>query len=236
MVEYLNTNRKLEGFMQMRNVLKLLWIVIAVIALSACGPRETPEPTVDINVLSTNAAMTVAVEITQTAMSMPTETPLPTYTPISNTPTAPVLSIPTIQTGGTGSIPSVGETVPTVPAALPTATLGTTGNACVYAGQNIADGTVFKAGQTADLIWSVTNSGTTTWTTDYSVRFFSGTNFAKAGNTRYTLPVAAAPQATAQFPIDITAPSTPGEYKMAWVISDEGDNNFCMVDITIKVE
>ena len=138
------------------------------------------------------------------------ETLEPTYTPIIPTEIPTMMAIPTIATGGDaapGAIPAVGEAIPTIPAALPTATLGKTGNQCVYSDQNIKDGTVFKAGQTADLTWYVTNTGTTTWTTDYSIRFYSGTNFAKAGNTRYKLSVAAAPQATAQFTIDIVAPS-----------------------------
>ena len=223
----------------MRKVSYLILMGIAVFVLSACGPAETPVPTVDLNLLATDAAATIAAQYTQTAWAMPTETPEPTYTPIIPTEIPTMMAIPTIATGGdaaSGAIPAVGEAIPTIPAALPTATLGKTGNQCVYSDQNIKDGTVFKAGQTADLTWYVTNTGTTTWTTDYSIRFYSGTNFAKAGNTRYKLPVAAAPQATAQFTIDIVAPSTAGEYKMAWVISDEGDNNFCMVDVTIKVE
>ncbi len=93
-----------------------------------------------------------------------------------------------------------------------------------------------KAGESADLIWYITNVGTTTWTTDYSVRFFTGTNFAKAGNTRYRLPATVAPQQTGQFIIDIVAPNKAGEYKMAWVLSNAEDNNFYTVDITIVVE
>lgn len=219
----------------------LVLIGIMILALTGCGPAATPEPTVDLNMLATNAAATIAAQITETALAFPTSTPEPTYTPVYYTDTPAVIEIPTISTGGDpsgsiGTIPQVGEALPTIPAALPTATLGTTGNQCVYSDQNIKDGTVFKAGQSADLIWYITNTGSTTWTTDYSIRFYSGTNFAKAGNTRYKLPVAAPPQATAQFIIDIVAPSSAGEYKMAWVISDEGDNNFCPVDITIKVE
>lgn len=226
--------------MQKRIVSYLVLIGIMILALTACGPSATPEPTVDLNLLATNAAATISAQITETALAFPTFTFEPTYTPITVTDTPMVIEIPTISTGGDpsgfGTIPQVGEAVPTIPAALPTATLGTTGNQCVYSDQSIKDGTVFKAGQSADLIWYITNTGSTTWTTDYSIRFYSGTNFAKAGNTRYKLPVAAPPQATAQFVIDIVAPSAAGEYKMAWVISDEGDNNFCPVDVTIKVE
>ena len=33
------------------------------------------------------------------------------------------------------------------------------------------------------------NTGTTTWTTDYSMRYFAGTNLTKPGKTRYNLPL-----------------------------------------------
>ena len=148
----------------MRKVSYLILMGIAIFVVSACGPAETPVPTVDLNLLATDAAATIAAQYTQTAWAMPTETPAPTYTPIIPTEIPTMMAIPTIATGGdAAAIPSVGEAIPTIPAALPTATLGKTGNQCVYSDQSIKDGTVFKAGQTADLIWYVTNTGTTTW-------------------------------------------------------------------------
>lgn len=222
--------------------LPLVLVMMVMALVVGCGPKETPVPTVDVNELATNAASTIAAQITETALAMPTSTPEPTYTPVSFTSTPASVTIPTMSSGvtdpaaGVGTIPQVGQTVPTVPVAMPTATLGTTGNQAIYSDQNIKDGTVFKAGQTDDMVWYLTNTGTTTWTTDYSIRFYSGQNFAKAGNTRYKLPQACPPQQTCPAIIDITAPAAAGEYSMAWVLSDEGDNNFYVVDLTIKVE
>ncbi|NMA12787.1 MAG: hypothetical protein GX933_06365 [Chloroflexi bacterium] len=212
--------------------ISFLIILVAVFAAS-CTTRPTPEPTVDVNMLATQAAQTIEARFTETALAMPSETPMPTYTPIVATATIGTIPI-TLPTTGVGAIPTVAAQS-TLPAALPTATLSAVGDRAVWADQSIKDGTKLKPGESADLIWYITNVGTTTWTTDYSVRFFTGTNFAKAGNNRYAFPASVAPQQTGSVTIDIVAPTTPGEYKMAWVLSNAEDRNFYTVDITIVV-
>ena len=224
--------------MKNRKSLALTAILVASILLfvASCGTQPTAEPTIDVNQLATNAVMTIEAGITQTALAQPTNTPEPTYTPVSYTvtPGSSSVTLPTAGAGSAAGIPTLGQ--PTAVVSLPTATLSAVGDKASWAGQNIADGTHMSAGESADLIWNITNVGTTTWTTDYSVRFYTGTNFAKAGNTRYYLPAAVAPQATGNVVIDITAPSTAGEYKMAWVVSNAEDVNFYTVDITIIVD
>jgi len=118
----------------------------------------------------------------------------------------------------------------------PTVTSATVGDIANWVDQSIADGTHYAAGETGDLTWYVTNIGTTTWTTDYSLRFYSGTNFAEAGNTRYHLPAAIAPKETAAVTISIAAPTTAGEYKMSWVLSNQNDENFYLIYFTIVVD
>jgi hypothetical protein len=218
-------------------VFAALFVLMIVVFTSSCGARPTAVPTVDVNMLATNAVMTIEAGITQTAQAMPTNTPEPTYTPVAYTPTADPASSVTLPTAGSGAAAGIPALVqPTAVVSLPTATLAAVGDKALWADQSIKDGTHLKAGQSADLIWYITNVGTTTWTTDYSVRFFTGTNFAKAGNSRYKLPTAVGPQETAAFVIDIVAPSSAGEYKMAWVVSNAEDHNFYTVDITIIVE
>ena len=118
----------------------------------------------------------------------------------------------------------------------PTVTSATVGDIANWVDQSIADGTHYAAGQTGDFTWYVTNIGTTTWTTDYSLRFYSGTNFAKDGNTRYHLPAAIAPKETAAVTISIVAPTTAGEYKMSWVLSNPNDENFYLIYFAIVVD
>lgn len=216
-------------------------ILLVTVILASCGTNATPEPTIDVNQIATNAVQTIEARASETALAMPTETPEPTYTPVSYTPTAQAsVSLPTAGSGSTiptaaAGLPSAAPTTG-LPAAAPTATLGSVGDKGVWASQTITDGTHYAAGESDDLTWYITNIGTTTWTTDYSIRFFTGTNFAKAGNTRYKLTSTTPPQGTAPATIDIVAPTTAGTYTMSWVLSNEHDENFYIVDITIIVD
>lgn len=210
-----------------------LTLVIATIVAGACGPRPTPEPTVDINQLATEAMVTIEAKFTETALAMPTDTPEPTYTPIVLTPT--IGTIPQLPTAGVGNIPAAPE-VPTIPAVVPTATLSDIGNKSLYVGQNIADGTHFSPGEEDDLVWTFQNVGTTTWTKDYNVRFYTGDNFAKNGRTRFPLTKDVPPQAEGSAIVDIVAPTKPGTYEMVWVLSDDGDNNFGVCTLKIIVD
>ncbi len=81
-----------------------------------------------------------------------------------------------------------------------------------------------------------TGTGTTTWTTDYSMRYFTGTNFTKPGKTYYRLNAAVAPNETGACSMDAVAPTTPGTYTMSAVLANENDENFMIVDITIVVD
>lgn len=248
-----------EGLSIMRkNRIVLLSVLTFIIAglLSSCGTQAAPQPTVDMDQIKTSAAETIAAGFTETAMSMPTNTPVPpTYTPIAATAT---LGMPTVNAGnaagaailpGTTSANSTpGTTAGAVPttgissittnnvAAAPTATIGTAGDKALWADQKPSDNTIFTPGQEFDITWYLTNTGTTTWSTDYSLRFYSGTNFAKGGGSRWHVPATTAPNATVGISIDAIAPSTAGTYKMAWVLANEGDTNFYTVDITIIVQ
>ncbi len=213
-------------------------IIMVTVLLASCGSSATPEPTIDVNLIATNAVHTIEARASETAAAQPTATLQPTYTPVSYTPTPAAGSVALPTAGSGGTVPTTGAAAPTagLPVAAPTATLGSVGDKGVWASQTIADGTHYKAGETDDLTWYITNIGTTTWTTSYSIRFFTGTNFAKAGNTRYALPGTTAPQETGAATIDIVAPSTAGSYTMSWVLSNENDENFYIVDINIIVD
>ena len=124
-----------------------------------------------------------------------------------------------------------------LPTQIPTPTSALQiGNKATYDSQSPQDGTHVKAGQAFDIHWYLLNSGTTTWTNDYCMRFFSGTNFTKPGKTRYYLSNPVQPNSVGDCAVDAVAPNKPGTYTMAVVLSDEGDNNFMVVDITIVVD
>ena len=238
----------------LKNALCVFVIIAAAVALSACGNAATPEPTPDMNAFATSAVQTVEARYTETALAMPTETPAPTYTPVSlPTATAEVLVLPseelisnTSGTTGTGtdaSAAAAGTTASgdsaSVAAVVPTATTAASssaGNKASYEGQTPTDGTHVEAGSEFDITWYLVNTGTTTWTTDYSMRYFTGTNFTKPGKTYYRLNAAVAPNETGACSMDAVAPTTPGTYQMSAVLANENDENFMIVDITIVVD
>ena len=239
----------------LKNALCVFVILAAAVALSACGNAATPEPTPDMDAFATSAVQTVEARYTETALAMPTETPAPTYTPVS-LPTATadsaVLVLPTSEemitndaaaastgTDASAAAASASGDAAAVAAVVPTATTAassSTGNKASYEGQTPTDGTHVKAGEEFDITWYLVNTGTTTWTTDYSMRYFTGTNFSKPGKTYYRLNNAVAPNETGACSMDAVAPTTPGTYQMSAVLANENDENFMIVDITIVVD
>ncbi len=236
----------------LKNALCVFVILAAAVALSACGNAATPEPTPDMNAFATSAVETVEARYTETALAMPTETPAPTYTPVSlPTATAEVLVLPTSEemisnTASTGTDASAAAAVSAsgdaasvaAAAVVPTATTAasSTGNKASYEGQTPTDGTHIEAGSEFDITWYLVNTGTTTWTTDYAMRYFTGTNMTKPGKNYYHLTTNVAPNETAACTVDAIAPTTPGTYTMSAVLGNENDENFMIVDITIVVD
>jgi len=98
------------------------------------------------------------------------------------------------------------------------------------------DGSHLEAGSEFDITWHLTNTGTTTWTTDYCLRYFAGTDLTKPGKLRYNLTEPVAPGETGACSVDAVAPWEPGTYQMFVVLSNGNDENFSKVDITIVVD
>lgn len=124
-----------------------------------------------------------------------------------------------------------------LPTQIPTPTSALQiGNKATYDSQSPADNTHMAPGTNFDIHWYLLNSGTTTWTKDYSVRYFSGDKLIKPGKTRYGLINEVPPNTIGDLVVDAVAPSKPGTYTMAVVLGDENDQNFMVVDITIIVD
>ena len=237
-----------------KKIMRMLMIILTVIILSACGATVTPEPTPDMDAYATSMVQTVEANYTQTAAAIPTNTPEPTYTPIV-IPTeteAPVVVLPTTAPMESGLLINPAEPAPIEPTAAlpmldnaaiaaaiqePTATPApAAGDKASYDSQNPADGTHVEAGSEFDITWYLLNTGTTTWTTDYCMRYFTGTNLTKPGKTRYYLNEAVAPNTVGACSVDAVAPWNPGTYTMSVVLGNENDENFFIVDITIIVD
>jgi hypothetical protein len=185
--------------------LSLLW-------LSACG-SETPTatPTVDMNPFRTEVAATVYAQVTQDLALTPSITPIPSSTP-TNTPTI----TPTLPAGALPA-PPVGSVTPGTPG-VPVIDLAQ------WVSQSIADDTVFAPSETFTLTWRLKNTGTSTWTIGYAMRYYSGDTF--GAPTEILLNRVALPGEEVNISIPMRAPATPGNYRSDWVMSNEARSNF----------
>ena len=204
------------------HVLSLLSLSL-ILVLTACGSKTPVEPTADANAVYTAAAETVQAQLTQQAALNPTatNTPLPTNT------LAPIPTLAPVLTQPPATQPTSAPTTPPVSAAP---------DKYSYIGQNPADDTQIPANQAFDMVWTVENSGTTTWTKDYSLVFFIGDRMAPAGRPNvYTLKNDVKPGERYDLTVDMVTPPTPGTYTSWWKLKNAEGQNFGDVTITVKV-
>ncbi len=88
----------------------------------------------------------------------------------------------------------------------------------------IPDGTIMPPNQAFTKTWRIRNVGTCTWTTSYSLVFVFGNTF--GAPTTINLPAPVAPGATADFSINMVAPSIAGHYRSYWRFKDQNGVQF----------
>ncbi len=144
--------------------------------------RTAPEP------VFTSAALTAAAGLTEQAATVdPTATPLPP----TNTP-APVTVTPTLNLQASPSpIPGGGDD-----------------RAEFVLDVTIPDGTSFSAGDSFVKTWRIKNIGTSTWTDDYDLVFYSGDQM--SAPPALPLPETVEPGQTVDLALALTAPQESG--------------------------
>jgi len=177
-----------------------------MVALAGCRPKEDP---LAEEARQTNVAQTVAVQFTKTAIARPTDTPVPTAT-TAPTATATLTTVVPTAALGTTPIPQVTTTY-----AAPTASGGI--DAGVWARSYPEDDSTVAAGQKFQVVVTLLNTGTTTWTTDYYIQYVDGNNFGISQNT-FKMPTEVPPTMSIQFTMNFTAPQTVGVAKSNWNI------------------
>jgi hypothetical protein len=131
------------------------------------------------------------------------------------------------------------------PTATPPPTIGATAtplatpipvcvnNAAFVADVTVPDGTVFAPGQTFNKIWRVRNTGNCAWSAGDQFTFVRGESMAKV--TFIAVP-ATAPNATADFLVAMTAPTTPGKHTGEWKLKSKDGTLFgTSLIVTINV-
>jgi hypothetical protein len=201
------------------------FFVTLTLVLSACTLPQSAPPTNDPNLIFTQAAQTVAVQLTQAAL-LSTPTPvLPTAAPLQLVPTntmsaeatLPVLSSPLPQSLPPTPVPTASIITSTpggaAPSAVPQGTQGCD-QAKFVADVTIPDGSPVNNGIAFTKTWRLKNVGTCTWTTSYSVVFDTGDIM--GGPASMAVPGTVAPGAEIDISIPLKAPEVPGSYRGYW--------------------
>ena len=104
--------------------------------------------------------------------------------------------------------------VPAATFAQPVAASSTCDWAQFIADVTIPDGTYFAPGTAFKKTWRLKNIGACTWTTSYALVFDSGERFGAPAAVNF--PINVAPGQTVDLSLDMTAPSTAGQYYGYW--------------------
>ena len=199
-------------YMKSKNT-SIIYILLALtLLISSCQPAAPVEPTLDANMIFTQAVETVAAQLTKTALSMPTatNTTQPTATATIALPTA---TATLLVTQGSGLATS-------------TATIAPNPNKMEFIGDvTIPDGQVIPPGAKFIKTWKVKNVGNTTWTNTYRIRLYAG-DLLGASSANILLGKEVKPNEEAEISIEFTAPTRTGEYFSMWILSDEDEANF----------
>lgn len=180
---------------------RLFLIFLVLFSLSSCNMPWSAAQIATMDV--TQVYQTVEARLTQAATQAPAATPEPS--PVS---TITLLPSPTI-------LPT---TVTLAPPPATTTPLPTT--ACDLASPGspidvtIPDDSIMAPGQTYTKIWRLKNSGTCTWTRDYSIAVFSGEPMGAPASV--PLPGVIAPGQSVDIGVDLTAPIQAGTYQGNW--------------------
>jgi len=183
----------------------ILWTAILTIALilTACNyPGLEPTP----DAFGTAAAQTVAARLTESASDQPaTDAPPP-----AATDTPEEVEDPTDTPEPATATPEDEEPCD---------------QALFITDVTIPDGTVIAPGASFTKTWRLRNTGTCTWTSGYALIFQSGDVMGGPTSTQITSGTVG-PGQTVDVSVDLTAPSSPGEYQGNWRLRNSSGVSF----------
>jgi hypothetical protein len=192
--------------------------LILLLLMAGCrASRSDNTPTPDSNTVRTAAAATVNARLTE----MGPRTAIPSTTPYATRTISPEVTptLPGLQTN--------------TPVSLMTATNPAAPDIAEWISQSPADYTSLAPGTAFKMTWTLKNTGKSTWTRAYQLRFFA--NNPLGGPAAVNLNRDVLPGETIDITIDLVAPGSPGDYHSIWVLTSDKTGNFYPVDIWIKV-
>jgi hypothetical protein len=235
-----------EFVMHKKTILAGTFILLAaVLVLSACGTKAPPAaPTADANAVYTQAAATVSAGLTQAAEKNPTATPAPpTATPTNvNEKPSPTVAQPgpgaetataTLEAGVTpqATATTAGAT------AVSTATKAAGATAAVsdkaeWVAQSPPDKVKIQVNATFNMKFVMKNTGKTTWTKRYALRYYAGPISAPKD---INLTKEVKPGETVEILFVLVAPDTAKKENLnIWVLSTDQGVNFSTVTLDFE--
>ncbi len=196
---------------------KIVWLIVTatgMLTLAACSPGSQAAPTIDANTVYTQAAGTVMAQLTQAAALTPSAT---ATTAPSNTP-EPTKAVE--QPSAQAPLP----TLATTPIPVASATKALPADRAEYLGQGVADNTKFDPGANFTMMWKFKNTGATTWTTSYLMRFYTGDQLGAPATVKF--PKEVKPGDTVELSVNMRTPNNAGSYNSIWVLTNADGLNF----------
>ena len=187
----------------MKKHFRLLMPLLLAITLSACGGTESQAAETSVAAVYTSVAMTVTA---QAASIIPTSTMAPTLTP------AATLSI---------ASPMIGSILPT--SQVSAASVSACDNSTFISDVTIPDGTIVAPGLTFTKTWLFQNTGSCTWSEDYTLTFMSGEDMEGSATT---IDASVAPGGQVKVSVDLTAPDEEGTHTGYWILANEAESTF----------
>jgi len=216
--------------MKQKPYLPYFLITVALIAvLSACGSPEAAAPTLDMNLIFTQVAETIAVQYTQTALAVPTatNTPEPTVTPLPSPTLSQQLPIATFTIVPPQNLSAV-TAYPTI-----SSTAYDCYDAALVSDLSIPDGTKFDPGDTFEKSWRLSNTGTCDWTADFKFAYVGGDLF---GSDTTKIRQRVNVGNTMDFSLQLVAPSGSGTVVSNWqMATDDGHLFGPVLTVSIKL-
>lgn len=202
-----------------KSFLYALQFFIFSLILSACS--NTPY---DLIIRNTDEAATEQVNLLETAAAMPpTNSPEPTIVKTEANMTITPIILPTTLRYANTSIPTISSSSYTATSADSAALVSFS----PVSNANVLPGQVFY------LTVQLKNTGTTTWSTDYDLVFYNGTQLAYSSS--YPLSSAVGTGTNYTTSIYMTAPSAKGTYTSSWYLADAYGTPFFYFSYTLVV-
>ena len=231
---------------RLTNPLRLTFALLVITLLVACAPgEELPSPeeiqaAINTAVAQTmeaeeqiadSVAMTVAVQNTQTAVAIPTQTNTlaQTDTPVVAATFEPAIIITdTPLASNTPVTPS--PTFPPPPTDPPAATVEVPLYACDVDNAAPKDSEEVKPGENFKIKWMIVNTGTKALPAGVDVKYAGGSQMTTV--TRVEIPNALQPGESYTLVLNAVAPKEQGLQYMTWVV--EGPLCYAYVAINVK--